>query len=151
MINRMADDDDKEDKLLDKLDGLMRSGRGPRPQHPPPVLTDAVPQPRAQAIPTLTDVVESDEAGAQVALDPERTDLDSAIASRLVASVDREMASLSKVLPAHRYKLAVLHRSLRFALPELVRLRWQDQLPEDEDDIDASGSDMQADSRGDTV
>ena len=34
------------------------------------------------------------------------------------------MTSLLKELPTEKSKLSVLHRSLRFALPELVRLRW---------------------------
>ena len=36
------------------------------------------------------------------------------------------MSTLIEQIPAHKSKLAVLQRSLRFALPELVKLRLQE-------------------------
>jgi len=56
------------------------------------------------------------------------------ISSRLLAVLDREMTDLSGELPAQQGKLSVLHRSLRFALPELVRLRWEESLADELDD-----------------
>lgn len=67
-------------------------------------------------------------------------DLQDLISSRLVARIDNEIASLLKELPGHGAKLAVLHRSIRFALPELVRLRWQEP-PNAESDTEANGTD----------
>ncbi len=75
-----------------------------------------------------------DDAAGDTVVDVQRS-----ISSRLVAAIDTEMAGLNKKLPAHKGKLAVLHRSLRFALPELVRLRWEEPLPDDADD-DSDGS-----------
>ncbi len=70
-------------------------------------------------------------------------DLQQTIASRLVAVLDREMAGLTETLPGHKSKLTALHRSLRFALPELVRLRWQDS--ESEESKDSSEGPSEAD------
>ena len=61
----------------------------------------------------------SDDAGQ-----PEPTVLHESISERLLGVLDEEMSSLLKELPSEKSKLSVLHRSLRFALPELVRLRW---------------------------
>jgi len=58
------------------------------------------------------------------------------ISSRLLAVLDREITNISAELPAHTNKLSVLHRSLRFALPELVRLRWEETPNEGQDDDD---------------
>jgi hypothetical protein len=55
--------------------------------------------------------------------------------------MDREMGRFAQELPVHRSRLAVLHRSLRFALPELVRLRWEDITePESPHEDDAGAS-----------
>lgn len=120
------DEKDKESELLDKLDGLIRSGRGRKPRDPPPVLTEAIPDPTESAIPTLTDAVEDAPEVPNDSPQSSRPSDQKLVADRLLASVSREIVSLSKALPAHQSRLSVLHRSLRFALPELVRLRWQD-------------------------
>lgn len=172
------DQNDKESELLDKLDGLIRSGRGRKRLDPPPVLTDAIPDPEESAIPTLTDAVESqvaktadqppatEEPASQTeseaaeeeeeetepaviewtapetetptpgpesqlaasltASSPDRASDQKLVTDRLLANIGREIASLSKALPAHSARLAVLHRTLRFALPELIRLRWEE-------------------------
>ena len=44
------------------------------------------------------------------------------------------MTTLIEQNPAHKSKLTVLQRSLRFALPELVRLRLQEDRARDPDD-----------------
>lgn len=200
----MAEQGDNKDALLDKLDNLMRSGRAPKRDDPPPLLTDPIPGASESAIPTLTDIVSTPDtipepdattntgdASAKVATGPtddaplefeplstDKTDRDTpleferievsagpqqgpenleqqapaedqgaapddrpqqeaddtgrqtptvlheSISERLLDVLDREMSSLLKDLPSEKSKLSVLHRSLRFALPELVRLRW---------------------------
>ncbi len=152
----MADSKDKDDPLLNKLDNLMHSGHARKSHDPPPLLTDAVPDADESAIPTLTDAVEGPEPTAMPEPEPElapelelepiptpgpgprgeidaegQPDLRKLVSSRLVDAIDKEMGKLAKELPAHRNKLAVLHRSLRFALPELVRLRWEDTAEQD--------------------
>jgi len=128
----MADKGDNNDPLFSKLDNLMQSAHARKPHDPPPLLTDAVPAPDDSAIPTLTDAVEPPQPNVK----PEPAgdhppqdhgdDPTKLVSSRLVAAIDREMEQFAKELPSHRATLAVLHRSLRFALPELVRLRWED-------------------------
>ena len=54
----MANQGDNQDALLDKLDGLIQSGRSRRRRDQPPVLTDAIPRSGEDDIPTLTDAVE---------------------------------------------------------------------------------------------
>ena len=54
-------------------------------------------------------------------------DLQDSISSRLVSVIDREMTALINESPTHQSKLSTLQRSLRFALPELVRLRLQEE------------------------
>ena len=113
-------------------------------------MTDAVPAPDDSAIPTLTDAVEPPQPNVKTELKPEPggdhppqdhgDEPTKLVSSRLVAAIDREMEQFAKELPSHRATLAVLHRSLRFALPELVRLRWEDlteQERSDEYDADA--------------
>jgi hypothetical protein len=65
--------------------------------------------------------------------------LHESISARLLAALDQEMSSLVKALPLEKDRLAVLHRSLRFALPELVRLRWLE--PPSGDHGDTGGND----------
>ena len=187
----MASQGDNQDALLDKLDGLIQSGRARKRRDQPPVLTDAIPHSGEDDIPTLTDAVEvpgtahtkqppeqaeehaeqpakdtlpdldtplefepamrsdpepedipdesdkstsvetetrfelpQDEADADAPVTPE--DLQDSISARLVSVVDREMNALTEHNPDHKEKLSVLQRSLRFALPELVRLRLQE-------------------------
>lgn len=189
-MSAMTDQGDDKDALLEKLDGLIQSGRARRRRDPPPVLTEAIPTVNENNIPTLTDAVEvpatsdanqpaeqPDEQAEQPAastssdldapLDFEPAvsvgsesntpsgseintpdepntatnhqqeaadnvqpdtpaDLQESISSRLVAVIEREMSALIEQIPAHKSKLAVLQRSLRFALPELVKLRLQE-------------------------
>ncbi len=141
----MAKESDSNDPLFSKLDNLMQRGHARKPHDPPPLLTDAVPDADESAIPTLTDAVEPIEPAAgetRGKTDQENDPADprEMISSRLVAAIDAEMERFSKELPVHEHKLSVLHRSLRFALPELVRLRWEDVANEDtgtEDNADA--------------
>ncbi len=189
-MSAMTDQGDDKDVLLEKLDGLIQSGRARRRRDPPPVLTEAIPTVNENNIPTLTDAVEvpatsdasqpaeqpdeqaeqpaastssdldapldfepaisvssetnmpsgpevSTPAGSNTATDHRQeasdnlqldtpADLQESISSRLVAVIEREMRALIEQIPAHKSKLAVLQRSLRFALPELVRLRLQE-------------------------
>lgn len=136
----MANQSDSDDPLLNKLDSLMQSGHARKPHDPPPLLTDAVPEADGSAIPTLTDAVEIPQAPAEQDSPGEPDDPRQLISSRLVAVVDNEMDTLSRDLPAHRRKLLVLHRSLRFALPELVRLRWE-ETPDRDTDIEDGDAD----------
>ncbi len=189
-MSAMTDQGEDKDVLLEKLDGLIQSGRARRRRDPPPVLTEAIPTVNENNIPTLTDAVEvpatsdasepakqpdeqaeqpaastssdldapldfepaisvssetnmpsgpevSTPAGSNTATDHRQeasdnlqldtpADLQESISSRLVAVIEREMSALIEQIPAHKSKLAVLQRSLRFALPELVRLRLQE-------------------------
>lgn len=189
-MSAMTDQGDDKDVLLEKLDGLIQSGRARRRRDPPPVLTEAIPAVNENNIPTLTDAVEVPETSDanQPAEQPEErpeqpvsstssdldapldfepaesigsetnmpsgpdastlaepntatdyrqqasdnlqldtpADLQESISSRLVAVIEREMSALIEQIPAHKSKLAVLQRSLRFALPELVRLWLQE-------------------------
>lgn len=189
-MSAMTDQGDDKDVLLEKLDGLIQSGRARRRRDPPPVLTEAIPTVNENNIPTLTDAVEvpatsdasqpaeqpdeqaeqpaastssdldapldfepaisvssetnmpsgpevSTPAGSNTATDHRQeasdnlqldtpADLQESISSRLVDVIEREMSALIEQIPAHKSKLAVLQRSLRFALPELVRLRLQE-------------------------
>lgn len=184
-MSAMTDQGDDKDALLEKLDGLIQSGRARRRRDPPPVLTDAIPSASESEIPTLTDAVEvpgtsrSDEPSEQLeqtpgdvpanldtpldfepanrassepaepassdsgaSREPEAdsgdrpdghgiepatlADMQDSISSRLVDVIEREMSALIAENSAHQSKLSVLQRSLRFALPELVRLRLQE-------------------------
>lgn len=189
-MSAMTDQGDDKDVLLEKLDGLIQSGRARRRRDPPPVLTEAIPTVNENNIPTLTDAVEVPEtspanqpaeqpqeqpeqpisstssdldapldfepavsvssetnmpSGPEVSTPAEPNtatdhrqeasenlqldtpaDLQESISSRLVAVIEREMSTLIEQTPAHKSKLAVLQRSLRFALPELVKLRLQE-------------------------
>ena len=136
----MADQGNKSDALLNKLDSLMQSGHARRKVDAPPLLTDTVPGLDHSAIPTLTDAVEFPEATPEELRDKGPVDLRGMISSRLVAVVDAEMEKLSKQLPADRTRLTVLHRSLRFALPELVRLRWE-ETPDENTDTEGGDTD----------
>jgi hypothetical protein len=132
----MANKSDGNDPLFDKLDNLMQSAHARKPHDPPPLLTDAVPEADESAIPTLTDAVEPPETAVGEHREEQGRENDlveppKMISAQLVAAIDREMEKLSKELPVHGHKLAVLHRSLRFALPELVRLRWEDSAEQD--------------------
>lgn len=122
---------DKPDALLDKLDNLMRSSHAEDRAKPPPVLTEALQDDKEGVIPTLVDAVEVAQGtpiDKQSGLnEPSVEDI---VASRLVASVSREMAALWNEFAAHQDKLAVLHRSIKFALPQLVRLRWEESAAE---------------------
>jgi hypothetical protein len=145
----MGDNSDKPDDLLDKLDGFLRSGRKHYRRNKPPVLTDALPEDVQGSIPTLTNAIENsrDESTDKEA-DEEREHEEhvrDAVASRLVASVDREMADLSEAYPDFQAKLALLHRSIQFALPQLVNLRWEDT---DDDAVEGDGDAITADDDG---
>ena len=67
-------------------------------------------------------------------------ELQEQISSRLLAAIEREMQSLSNELADPDDKLGVLHRSIRYALPELVRLRWLES-PGTDPDTDGSDED----------
>jgi hypothetical protein len=276
-MSAMADQDDNKDALLEKVDGLIRSGRARARRSPPPVLTDAIPSNSDTLIPTLTDAVavpdviptehsseqpeeqpeqqstpvwfdldvpleveplmpagsEADTAAGMDTAAPEQPDaeiddrrggsegvqpqapatlqpaepdaapavdksapeqpgteiddrpgepdapqpeapatlqppepddaqpqaranlqpeeshfaqpqapesLQASISARLITAIEGEMAKLNREIPAHKSKLAVLQRSLSFALPELVRLRFQDEAFDDSsDDSDDAG------------
>ena len=196
-MSTMTDQGNDKDALLEKLDGLIQSGRARKRRDAPPVLTDAIPTASESDIPTLTDAVEMpdtsdveqpaeqeeqteqapiestvdldtpldfepaiavdskpdapDGSDSSAPLEPEtgidhrqewqedvppRTaaDLQASISSRLVTVIEREMTALIEQIPAHESKLTVLQRSLRFALPELVRLRLQEESAGDSDD-----------------
>lgn len=132
----MGDDSDKPDALLDKLDGLMRSGRAPRHGSAPPVLTEALPDDLQGPIPTLTNAIDKRLPGSAQSPLEGAEKVQDVIASRLVDSVDREMADIVEELPALQDKLKALRRSIKFALPQLVNLRWDDA-PVKDDDADA--------------
>lgn len=191
-MSSMTDQGDNKDALLEKLDGLIQSGRARKRRDAPPVLTDAIPTASESDIPTLTDAVEmpatshteqpaeqpeqqteqqlaearvdldtpldfepaitvDSEPDASAGLDssaplepepetgiehrqegqdgvqaPNPADLQDSISAQLVAVIEREMTTIIEQIPAHKSKLTVLQRSLRFALPELVRLRLQE-------------------------
>jgi ribosomal 50S subunit-associated protein YjgA (DUF615 family) len=129
----MADDHDKPDALLDKLDGFLRSGRAHHRRNKPPVLTDALSDDLTQPIPTLTNAIGNSGDGDS-STDHEEN-IKQLVASRLVASVDQEIADLLEAFPDFRDKLALLHRSISFAMPQLVSLRWEDA---DEDAVAAA-------------
>ena len=139
----MGENSNKPDVLLSKLDSLMKSGRVENRSHTPPILTQALPDELQGQIPTLTDAIGNRRIDPDSCPDQGAQKVQDVIASRLVASVDHEIADLLTELPALQDKLAVLHRSLRFALTQLVNVRWNDDDAEDDDaesEIDA-GSD----------
>lgn len=148
----MEDKSDKPDALLDKLDGFLRSGRSQKRRNTPPVLTDALPDDLQGSIPTLTNALENarlDSEDNEAELAEQVKDL---VVSKLVASVDHEMADLGEAFPDFRGKLALLHRSIRFALPQLVNLRWEDADDDtgaaDDDAITAEDDSVAADDTG---
>jgi hypothetical protein len=138
----MGDNSDKPDILLNKLDSLMKSGRAENRSNTPPVLTEALPDNLQGQIPTLTDAVENrrpepagledqdedpgKDPGEDQGEDRSTKTAQGVVASRLVASIDQEMTGLFAQFPALHDKLTVLHRSLKYALPQLVRIRWDD-------------------------
>ena len=197
-MSTTADQGNDKDALLEKLDGLIQSGRARKRRDAPPVLTDAIPTASESDIPTLTDAVEMPATShteqpaeqpeqqteqqpteARVDLDtpldfepaitvdskpdapaglessaplepktgiehrqegqdgvqaPNPADLQDSISAQLVAVIEREMTTIIEQIPAHKSKLTVLQRSLRFALPELVRLRLQEDAARDASD-----------------
>jgi hypothetical protein len=137
----MADQGDSNDPLLNKLDNLMQRGHARQSHDPPPRLTDTVPDVRDSDIPVLTDAVETPSAPAPEKKVEDPAEARKLITSRLVTVVDDEIGKLSKELSGHEARLAVLHRSLRFALPELVRLRWEEIPETDAQPGDAEDSD----------
>ena len=78
--------------------------------------------------------IEHRQEGQDGVLPANAADLQESISSRLVAVIEREMTTIIEQIPAHESKLTVLQRSLRFALPELVRLRLQEDPAGDSDD-----------------
>ena len=136
----MAERGDNDDPLLDKLDSLMQRGHAPQSHNPPPRLTDTVPDAGESAIPTLTDAVNAPLAGQKPAED-ETEDPRELIASRLLALIDEEMEKLSREIGGHGPRLALLHRTLRFAVPELVRLRWEENPGPEEGTVEGEDSD----------
>jgi len=136
----MGDNSDKPDALLNKLDSLIRSGRAENRSNAPPVLTEALPDDQQGPIPTLTNAIGNRRISSEDGASDSAEKVQDVIASRLVASVDREMADLSEELPALQGKLAVLHRSIKFALPQLVTLRWDDDGVENDDAADDTGT-----------
>jgi hypothetical protein len=132
----MGENSNKSDALLSKLDSLMKSGRAENRSNTPPVLTEALPDDQQDTIPTLTDAIGNRRLDSAKSLSEAAERVQDVIAARLVTSVDREMADLSKELPALQDKLAVVHRSIKFALPQLVNMRWADSTVAD-DDADA--------------
>lgn len=133
----MGDNSDKPDALLNKLDSLMKSGRAENRSSTPPTLTQALPDDQQGPIPTLTNAIGSGRPDPDDSADQSVQKVQDVVAARLVASVDQEMADLLKELPALQDKLAVLHRSLKFALPQLVNIRWEDNAADD-NDLDAA-------------
>ena len=120
-----GDDSDQPDDVLDKLDGFLRSGRKHYRRNKPPVLTDALADESQSSIPTLTNAFDNARLGSEdneVELEDKVKEV---VASKLVASVDQEMEELAEAFPDFQDKLALLHRSIRFALPQLVSLRWE--------------------------
>jgi hypothetical protein len=91
-----------------------------------------------QAVP----VEEAEQAAVEQTMPEEPADVAESISSRLLGVLDQEMSRLLSELPGEESKLSVLHRSLRFALPELVRLRWLE--PEDGDADDAGDDDTES-------
>ena len=131
-----GDDNDKPDDLLDKLAGFLRSGRKHYRRNRPPVLTDALADDSQGSIPTLTNAFENARLGSEdneVALEEKVKEV---VTAKLVASVDQDMEELAEAFPDFQDKLALLHRSVRFALPRLVSLRW-----ENSDDVTVAADD----------
>jgi len=109
------DDSDRNEPLeFERIEGFAKPQQTPKhlDQQPPASEPDATPDDSGQN--------EFDDASEQRTLPV----LHESISERLLDVLDQEMTSLLKELPAEKSKLSVLHRSLRFALPELVRLRW---------------------------
>jgi len=147
-----GDDGDKPDELLDKLDGLLRSGRKNYRPNRPPVLTDALADDSQDSIPTLTNAFE--DTGLRYAEDEvEREErVKEAVTSKLLTSIDQEMEDLAEAFPEFQNHLALLHRSVKFALPQLVNLRWgdanDDMVAADDDAITADEDPVAADDTG---
>ena len=147
-----GDDGDKPDDLLDKLDGLLRSGRKHYRRNKPPVLTDALADDSQDSIPTLTNAFENARLGSNIDEVELEERVKEVVTSKLVASVDQEMEELAEAFPEFQDKLALLHRSVRFALPQLVSLRWgdadDDTVAADDDAITADDDSVAADETG---
>lgn len=151
-MSASGDDGDKPDDLLDKLDGFLRSGRKHYRRNRPPVLTDALADDSQDSIPTLTNAFENARLGSEdneVELEEKVKEV---VTAKLVASVDQDMEELAEAFPDFQDKLALLHRSVRFALPQLVSLRWGDANDEtvaaDDDAITADDDPVAANDTG---
>lgn len=129
-----GDDSDKPDDLLDKLDGFLRSGRKHYRRNRPPVLTDALADDSQDSIPTLTNAFENARLGSEDNEVEREQRVKEVVTAKLVASVDQEMEELAEAFPDFQDKLALLHRSVRFALPQLVSMRWGDADDDTADD-----------------
>lgn len=151
-MSASGDDGDKPDDLLDKLDGFLRSGRKHYRRNKPPVLTDALADDSQGSIPTLTNAFENARLGSRVNEVGREERVKEVITAKLVASVDQEMKELAEAFPDFQDKLALLHRSVRFALPQLVSLRWEDSDDEtaaaDDDAITADDDPVAANDTG---
>ena len=147
-----GDDGDKPDELLDKLDGLLRSGRKHYRRNRPPVLTDALADDSQDSIPTLTNAFENTGLGYGDDEVEREERVKEVVTSKLLASVDQEMEDLAEAFPEFQNHLALLHRSVKFALPQLVSLRWgdadDDMVAADDDAITADDDPVAADDTG---
>lgn len=133
-MSASGDDGDKPDDLLDKLDGFLRSGRKHYRRNRPPVLTDALADDSQDSIPTLTNAFENARLGSEDNEVEREQRVKEVVTAKLVASVDQEMEELAEAFPDFQDKLALLHRSVRFALPQLVSMRWGDADDDTADD-----------------
>jgi len=147
-----GDDSDQPDDVLDKLDGFLRSGRKHYRRNRPPVLTDALADDSQDSIPTLTNAFENARLGSEDNEVEREERVKEVITAKLVASVDQEMEELAEAFPDFQDKLALLHRSVRFALPQLVSLRWgdadDDTVAADDDAITADDNPVAANDTG---
>ena len=109
------DESDRNAPLeFERIEGFAKPQQGPKyvEQQPPAKGIEATPEDIEQD--------DNDDVGEQQTSPV----LHESISARLLEVLDQEMTDLLKELPSEKSKLSVLHRSLRFALPELVRLRW---------------------------
>jgi len=108
------DDSDRNAPLeFERIEVVARPQQGPddQQQQPQPGIEEATPE-------------DSEQDETDGTLQSASPVLHESISERLLDVLDREMSRLLSELPSEKSKLSVLHRSLRFALPELVRLRW---------------------------
>lgn len=117
----MADKVNSRDDLIEKLDHLINRGRVPdrAPRAQFPVLTEALPDASADAVPTLTEAV----AGPGQILPSQlaRNELERIVAMRLAESIERVSSKLGGEFPAHRDVLDSLRTAVVKSLPEMVR------------------------------